>query len=111
MNKNDHACSIVVVPRDKFSTTESCLETLLNITTEWNEVSEFILVLGGAPKKVCDRLKGRFGGKVRFIIEDRFLNPSESRNIGLRTCRTPLDRKSTRLNSSHSAKSRMPSSA
>ncbi len=83
-------CSIIVVPRDKFSTTESCLETLFKITTERDEVSEVILILGGAPKEIRDRLKKRFSEKVRFIIEDRFLNPSESRNIGLRNCKTPL---------------------
>ena len=45
-------------------------------------------------------------GAAAYGLKEQQLNLK----IGL-ACRTELDRKSTRLNSSHSAKSRMPSSA
>ena len=47
-----------------------------------------------------------FGGEVRVTLEDAFLSAAGE------TCkRATLDRKSTRLNSSHGKLSRMPSSA
>ena len=54
---------------------------------------------------IRDSLKGVSVGTVSNILNGRFENISDEmfRNVA--------DRKSTRLNSSHSAKSRMPSSA
>jgi len=80
-------CTIVVAVRDRFSTTEKCLETLLDRTP----VScDLLAVLGGMPERMRRRLKARFEPKVRFIFTDRLLNPAQSRNIGLRETKTRL---------------------
>ena len=81
-------CSVVVVTRDRFSTTARCLQEVINHTPEG--AYDLIAVIGGAPEKVRRDLESRFGDKVRFIFEDRFLNPAQARNIGLRACASRL---------------------
>ena len=83
----DNKCTIVVVLRDRFSTTEKCLEALIQNTPGSYEL---LAVIGGAPEKIKKEWSARFGQKVRWHFEPKLLNPSESRNIGLREARTPL---------------------
>jgi len=80
-NRRDDITSIVVVGRDKFSPTEKCLDSILEYTPEPHEL---ILVLGGAPQAVKDRLESKYKDKVRFVYRDQYLSPTRSRNIGLR---------------------------
>jgi hypothetical protein len=49
-------CSLIVVGRDRFSTTESCIETLIANTHEPHEI---IVVLGGAPVSLRTHLESR----------------------------------------------------
>lgn len=79
--------SIVVVTRDRFSTTARCVEEILRHTPQ---PFDLVVVAGGAPARLRLRWEQRFSGQVRFIFEDRYLNPAQSRNIGLRACRTRL---------------------
>lgn len=78
-------CSVIVVPRDRFSPTIPCIEALLRNTPEPHEL---ILVMGGAPERLEAELRSRYGGRAKLILEKRFLNPAEGRNLGLRasTC-------------------------
>ncbi len=80
-------CTIVVVVRDRFSTTKKCLDHIIRNTPE---PYEFIAVMDGAPANVQSELKKDFEGKVRFLFGPRLLNPSESRNVGLREVKTRL---------------------
>ena len=48
------------------------------------------MVLGAAPKELESQLLERYGTTVKFIFEARFLNCSESRNIGLKLATTRL---------------------
>ena len=80
-------CSIVVVARDRYSTTVSCLETLIANTPNRYEL---IVVVGGASKRFRKELCVRFGQSAQFIFEERFLNPAEARNIGLRQAKQRL---------------------
>ncbi len=84
---NTEPVSVVVVSRDRFSTTTACLEALLAHT---DPSSVFITVIGGAPKKVKQDLTRRFGDKIQFIFQPDFLNPAQARNIGLRATKTRL---------------------
>ena len=80
-------CTIVVVLRDRFSTTTRCLETLAQNTPGAHEL---LVVMGGVPEHLQKNWRARFGDKVRWLFEPKLLNPSESRNIGLREVRTRL---------------------
>jgi glycosyltransferase involved in cell wall biosynthesis len=80
-------CTIVVVLRDRFSTTERCLESLVRNTSESYDL---LVVMGGVPEHLKKKWSARFGDKVRWLFEPKFLNPSEYRNIGLRETRTRL---------------------
>jgi glycosyltransferase involved in cell wall biosynthesis len=80
-------CTIVVVVRDRFSTTSRCLDHLFKNTPEPHDL---LVVLGGAPEKIKKDLSACFEGRVRFIFGPDLLNPSQSRNVGLRECKTPL---------------------
>ena len=86
-DSNHEIVSIIVVGRDKFSPTDGCLESLEKNTPEPHET---ILVLGGAPPAVRRRLTEKFGQKVKMIFNEEFLNPAQSRNIGLKACKTRL---------------------
>lgn len=79
--------SIVVVGRDRFSLTFKCLETLIAHTPGDYEL---IVVLGGVPKKIQDKLVSLYGKRAHFIFKQKFLNPAESRNLGLRAAKTDL---------------------
>lgn len=83
----DETITIIIVIRDRFSTTKKCLEIIIENTPE---PCRIIAVFGGVPGKIRADLTNRFLGKVEFIFEDRFLNPSESRNIGLKACKTRM---------------------
>ena len=79
--------TIVVVLRDRFSTTEKCLETIIANTPE---PYELIVVLGAVPNTLQKNLAARYEKKARFIFEPQFKNPAEYRNIGLRETKTKL---------------------
>lgn len=80
-------CSIIVTVRDRFSTTFRCLDTLFKNTPE---PFQLIAVLGGMPQEFREKVMKQYAGKGEFIFVERFLNPGESRNIGLRAAKTPL---------------------
>ena len=79
--------TIVVVTRDRFSTTEECLETLIAHT---NELHELIVVMGGVPPDLQKTWKEHFGSKVRFLFQPELMNPPQLRNIGLKSVSTRL---------------------
>lgn len=79
--------TIIVTARDKFSTTNRCLDTLLAHTPE---PFDLFVVIGGAPNSCREEWMRRFGRAAHFIFRDQFLNQSESRNIGLRAAKTRL---------------------
>ena len=81
------AVTIIVAGRDRYSLTESCIDTLIANTPQ---PYQLIVVLGGAPKEFKTRLRERFGATATLIFEPRFLNCSESRNIGLKLAKTRL---------------------
>jgi GT2 family glycosyltransferase len=84
---NNELLSVVVVPRDRFSTTTKCLDALLAHTPEPHEL---LVVLGGASEKFKKELIQRYSGKARFLFEPSFLGPPQSRNIALKAVRTRL---------------------
>jgi GT2 family glycosyltransferase len=79
--------TVIVVPRDRHSTTVRCLETLEANTPEPHDL---IIVTGGAPARIRREIETRWGGRAALIQEDRFLNPAEGRNLGLRAAKTRL---------------------
>lgn len=79
--------SVVVVPRDRFSTTVSCVDHLLQHT---KETIDLIIVLGKPSKQHEQMLIQRFKDLATFVIADQFLNPAQSRNLGLKECKTKL---------------------
>ena len=85
--KTTERCTIIVSPRDRFSTAESCLETLVANTPE---PYDLIIVMGGAPQALRERLQARFAGKAKLIFIPQFLNCAQARNIGLREAKTRL---------------------
>jgi len=80
-------CTIIVVPRDRFSSTTRCLETLLANTPESHEL---IVVMGGAPEHLRAEWTRRFEGRAQFMFEPEFVSPPQARNIGLRAATTRL---------------------
>jgi glycosyltransferase involved in cell wall biosynthesis len=80
-------CTIIVVVRDRFSTTTHCLDAILKNTPEPHEI---VAVLGGVPDSLQNKWTGLYGGKVRFLFGPHLLNPSQSRNTGLREAKTRL---------------------
>jgi hypothetical protein len=84
---NSERLSIVVVPRDRFSTTTKCLDTLLAHTPEPHDL---LVVLGGASEKHKQELLRQYEGKARFHFEPSFLNPAVARNIALKVVQTRL---------------------
>ncbi len=79
--------TIVVTPRDRFSTAEKCLENLLKLTPE---PFDLVVVIGGAPRHIEARLRQKFGSRAEWIFEPGFLNTAQARNRA-------LDRVHTRL--------------
>jgi hypothetical protein len=80
-------CTIIVTPRDLFSTTEKCIESIFENTPE---SFDLIVVLGGQPESLKQKLQSRYGRKARLIFMPHFLTGSQSRNIGLREAKTRL---------------------
>jgi glycosyltransferase involved in cell wall biosynthesis len=87
MSESNEAVSIIVVGRDRFSPTEDCLEKLIAYTPQ---PYRLIVVLGGAPKELESRLRKKYGSIATLVFEPRFLNCSQSRNIGLKLAATRL---------------------
>ncbi|HKZ05676.1 MAG TPA: glycosyltransferase [Methylomirabilota bacterium] len=79
--------AIIVDTRDRFTPMMSCLERIEACTPEPHEL---IVVAGGAPERLRREWQRRFGDRVRFILEPRFLNQAEARNIGMRAATTRL---------------------
>ena len=50
----EHVCTVVVAPRDRFSSTEDCLE---NLRAHTPEPHALIVVIGGAPEEYQRRLR------------------------------------------------------
>ena len=79
--------TIVVDARDRFSPMVGCLDRIAACTPEPHEV---IVVAGGAPERLRGEWQRRFGDRVGFIFEPRFLNQAQARNIGMRAATTRL---------------------
>ena len=69
MNQSNEAITIIVAGRDRFSLTESCIETLIANTPQ---PYHLIVVLGGAPKEFESRLRERYGTTVTLVFEPQF---------------------------------------
>lgn len=80
-------CTVVIVPRDRYSTSVACLDALLEYTTPNHDL---IFVCGGAPEKVERALKEKYEARIKLIFMPQYLNPAQSRNIGMRACHTRL---------------------
>lgn len=80
-------CTVCVVLRDRFSTTFRCLDDLIKNTPE---PYDLLVILGGTPSGIRQKLQKKYGHKARFIFEERFLNQAQYRNIALRETQTPL---------------------
>jgi GT2 family glycosyltransferase len=80
-------CTVIVSARDRFSPTEGCLDNLFLATPEPVDV---VVVLGGAPEALRERLRAKYAGRAEFLFEERFLNCAEARNLGLRAAKTKL---------------------
>ena len=79
--------TLVVTARDRFSTAERCLDNLFKQTPE---PFDLIVVLGGAPKTIEERLRNKFGSRVQWVFEPDFLNTAQARNRALRLVQTRL---------------------
>ena len=87
MSQSKEAITIIMTGRDRFSQTEDCIETLITHTPR---PYHLIVVLGRAPKELENRLRERYGKTATLVFEQRFLNCSEARNIGLKLATTRL---------------------
>jgi len=79
--------TVVVMPRDRFSTTEKCIESIFQTTPG---PFDLIVLLGGAPEKLKKRLEFKYGSRARLIFKPEYLNGSELRNIALKLIQTRL---------------------
>jgi GT2 family glycosyltransferase len=77
--------TVIVTPRDRFSTIEKCLRNVLKFTKTPVDVW---LVAGGVPEALERRLRSQFDGRVQFIFREKFMNTAELRNMGLREAKT-----------------------
>ncbi len=84
---SDEACTIVVMPRDRFSTTEACLDSILHNTPGPFELKA---LFGGAPSYLKERWQARYAGRVDFTFLPEFKNGAELRNLALQDIRTRL---------------------
>lgn len=80
-------CTVVVMPRDRFSTTEKSIETIFKNTPE---PFDLMVLIGGAPDKLRQRLEKTYGSKAQLIFKPEFLNGSELRNMALKLIKTRL---------------------
>ncbi|MCA8899803.1 MAG: glycosyltransferase, partial [Hyphomonas sp.] len=79
--------TIVMTARDRFSLAPRALETIVEHTPR---PYELIYVDGGSPREIAGEIEaicGRNG--FRYVREDHFLSPCQSRNIGHRLTTTP----------------------
>lgn len=73
--------TIVVVPREQFSSTRDSLESVFRHT---ESPFKLICVDGGSPRQVQRYLEARAREKgFRLIRSDRYLPTNQARNIGL----------------------------
>jgi glycosyltransferase involved in cell wall biosynthesis len=79
--------TLVVMPRDHFSTTDFCIEQILQNTPE---PFELWVLSGGAPDAARNRWEQRFGGRVSFTFFPDFKNGAELRNYALSKVMTRL---------------------
>lgn len=79
--------TVVVMPRDRFSTTEKCIESIFQNTPE---PFELIVLLGGAPEKLKQRLEFKYSSRARLIFKPKYLNGAELRNEALKIIQTRL---------------------
>ena len=73
--------TVAFVPREQFSTTERCLETLIKRTAE---PFELVVVDGGSPPNVRQYLQAA-ASKHGFTLvrSEEFLTPNQARNLAL----------------------------
>ena len=79
--------TLVVTTRDRFSTAERCLDNLLKQTPE---PFDLLVVLGGTPKFIEERIRNKFGTRARWVFEPNFLNTAQARNRALKLVETRL---------------------
>lgn len=79
--------TVVVMPRDRFSTTEKCIECIFQNTSE---PFDLMVLLGGAPDKLKERLEFKYSSRARLIFKPGYLNGSELRNEALKLIQTRL---------------------
>lgn len=79
--------TIGVTPRDRFSTTATCLR---NIFKNSDGSFDVILSMGGAPSGLVRDLEKEFSGRVQFILEPGFRNTAQLRNLALKKVKTRL---------------------
>jgi GT2 family glycosyltransferase len=73
--------TVVVVPRERFSCTERCLESVLSDTRSPHKL---VYVDGGSPRAIRDYLQRRAGEAGFQLIRTRnYLSPNQARNLGL----------------------------
>ena len=80
-------CSVIIVMRDRFSTTQRTFECLEKNTPEAHDL---IVVVGGAPPRVEKNYRKLFGRRAELIFRPVFLNANQARNIGLGAAKTRL---------------------
>ncbi len=79
--------TIVVMPRDHFSTMDKCLDQVFKNTPEPSEVW---VLSGGTPEAVKRRWSERYAGKAQFTFFPEFKNGAELRNYSLKKIKTRL---------------------
>ena len=79
--------TLVVTPRDRFSTAEKCLDNLFKHTPQ---PFDLIVVMGGAPDPILRRLQEKFGDRAQWVLEPEFLNTAQARNRALKLSKTRL---------------------
>ena len=85
VDRREDLYTVIAAPRDSFTRLENCL---YNVFKHTHLPIEVICLAGGAPLSIQERLKKKYGDKVRFIFKDGFMTNAELRNIGLRESRT-----------------------
>lgn len=74
-------CSIVVVPRERFSEAERSLTSILEHTSSTIPI---FYVDGNMPRRARRRLETVADGRdVRFLHSDRYLSPNRARNVAI----------------------------
>ena len=79
--------TIVAMPRDHFSTMETCLDHVFKNT---RESFDLWVLSGGTPEAVKKRWEDRYAGRVRFTYFPEFMNGAELRNYACKKVTTRL---------------------